>query len=147
MQMLRAVSAVTLLIVAALNTGKLLGMIRLNDVMSQDEQKKTGVSQLTDDQKKELEQWINNTFVLKTTASESGMLTLQQNLQNGSQLELSDGSIYAIAPSDQAKTSFWLTPISIKVSPSGDPMFPTLLTNSLTGVSVKAKLVKAPNPK
>lgn len=147
MQMLRAISAITLLVVAVFNTSKLLGTIRLNDVMNLDEQKKTGISQLTDTQKQALEAWINQTFVLKTTNSEPETLTLQRNLQNGSQLELSDGSIYAIAPADQSKTTFWLTPISIKVSQSEDPVFPTLLTNTLTGVDVKAKLITAPRSK
>ena len=120
-----------------------MGLIKLTDVMSQDDQKKTGVSQLSDAQKQQLENWMNDKFVLKTTSSDTAPLTLQQNLQNGSQLELSDGSIYEIAPSDRSKTTFWLTPITMTITASNDPMYPALLTNTLTGVSVRAKQVRA----
>lgn len=144
MHRLRAIPALTLFFVTLLNMSNLLGMIHLDDIMTPDEQQKTGISQLTNEQKQALESWINETFVLKTKSLDSTALSLQQNIQNGSQLELSDGSIYAIAPSDQPKTSLWLTPISIKIGPSGDLQYPTLLTNSLTGEGVKAKQIKAP---
>lgn len=117
--------------------------------MSTDEQRKTGISQLTDNQKQELENWINNTFVLKTAASTAhppAPLTLQENLQGGAQLQLSDGSIYEIAPTDRAKATFWLTPITMTVSQSNDPMYPVLITNTLSGVSVRAKQVQPPTP-
>ena len=143
MQLIRAVPILALFLFAVLNSDKLIGFIKLNDVMSQDEQKKTGVLQLSDAQKQELEKWMNEKFVLKSVHADIPPLTLQQNLQNGSQLELSDGSIYEIAPSDRSKTTFWLTPIEMKISASNDPLYPVLLTNSLSGVSVKAKQVRA----
>lgn len=146
MQMIRAVPALALFLFAVLNSEKLLGLIKLSDLMSADEQKKTGVSQLSEIQKQELEKWMNDKFILKS-ASTTTPLTLQQNLQNGAQLELSDGSIYEVAPSDKSKTTFWLTPINITVTPSNDPMYPVLLTNTLSGVSVRAKQVRAANPK
>lgn len=146
MQLIRAVPALALFLCAVLNSDKLLGLIKLSDVMSTDEQQKTGVAQLTGVQKQELEKWMNDKFILKTATS-TASLTLQQNLQNGAQLELSDGSIYEIAPSDRSKTTFWLTPINMTVTPSNDPMYPVLLTNTLSGVSVRAKQVRAPTQK
>lgn len=144
MQILRAIPALAVLIVAAVHGDKLIAAIRPTEMMTLDEQEKTGVAKLTTPQKKELDLWINDHFTLKPVESSSA-LTLQQNLQNGSQLQLSDGSIYAIAPADQSKTSFWLTPFTIRIADSGDPAYPVLLTNSRTGESVKAKLIKRPN--
>ncbi|MGD0665753.1 MAG: hypothetical protein ABSA17_08550 [Rhabdochlamydiaceae bacterium] len=143
MQLIRAIPIFALFLFAVLNSDKLIGVIQLTDVMSQDEQKKTGVSQLNNQQKQELEKWVNEKFILKPIASEAPMPSLQQNLNNGSRLELTDGSIYEIAPSDQARTAFWISPIAIKVSASNDPMFPVELTNTLTGVTVRAKQVRA----
>jgi len=140
MQILRAVSALTIFLAAALNSGKLLAIIRLNEVMTVDEQKKIGIYNLSPAQKEQLESWINDKFILKA-AREKPLPTLEENLRNGSELKLSDGSSFAIAPSDQAKASAWISPIAIKMSPSTDPMFPVLLTNTLTGASVKAKKI------
>lgn len=130
--MKHVLSTITLLAMTAFTT--VLGTLRFNDGMNSDEQKQP------------LEQSINTTAVLNATSTESEAPTLQQNLQNGSQLILSDGSTYAIAPSDQSKTELWLIPTSIQISDSGDPLYPILLTNSLTGVSVKAQLVKDSPP-
>lgn len=141
MQIIRAATVFALFLFAALNSDKLSGLIKLNELMSQDEQQKTGVSKLSQMQKQELEKWMNEKFVLKSTNSETHPLTLEENLQSGSQLKLSDGSIYEIAPSDRSKTTFWLTPINMTVSASNDPLYPVLLTNTLTGVSVRAKQV------
>jgi hypothetical protein len=141
MQIMRAVSALTIFIVAALNSGKLLAMIHLNDIMTPEEQKKTGVYNLSTTQKEQLELWINDKFVLKTV-EEKPMPVIEENLRNGSEIKLSNGSSFAIAPSDQAKASAWISPVQIKISASGDPLFPVLLTNTLTGVSIKGKQVR-----
>lgn len=142
MQIIRAVSLLALFLFAVLYSSRLSGLIKLTDVMSQDEQLKTGVSQLSETQKQALENWMNKKFILKTGGS-AQTLTLQQNIKNGSQLEFTDGSIYEIAPSDRSKTVFWLTPISMTVTASNDPMYPALLTNTLTGIAVRAKQIKA----
>ncbi len=146
MHPIRAISAITIFTVAALYSGKLLGTMRLNEVMTADEQKKTGISGLTDAQKKELESWINNKFVLKTTTPAAQPIYLQQNMQGAAQLMFSDGSIYEIAPTDRSKAAFWLTPIAVTIEPSGDPNYPAKITNSLTNVSINGKMVRAPRP-
>lgn len=141
MYFMRVISALTLLLTFILFSNKVFGAFQLNDVMSADEQKKTGVSGLSDAQKKELESWLNNNFVQKTTAPAPKPLSLQQNMNGGAQLIFSDGSVYEIAPEDRSKTTFWLTPINVTMEPSGDPNYPTKITNSLTSVSVNAKKV------
>jgi hypothetical protein len=145
MHSIRTISAITIFAVVAFYSGKLLGTMRLNEVMSADEQKKTGVANLTDAQKKELESWINDKFMLKTTTPVAAQpIYLQQNIQSGAQLMFSDGSVYEIAPTDRSKATFWLTPIAVTIEPSGDPNYPSKITNLLTNVSVNGKMVKGP---
>jgi hypothetical protein len=148
MYLIRAISALAVFGAAVFCSSKLLGTMSLNDVMSMDEQQKTGVAKLTDAQKRELELWINNKFVLKTTTPAAQQVVyLEQNIQGGSQLVFSDGSIYAISPADRPKVEFWLTPIAIKIEPSGDPQYPSKITNTLTNVSVNGKMVTPGRPK
>ena len=142
MQIIRAIVIFALLFFAVFNADKLMAVIKLSDTMMTEQQQKTGIDNLSDSQKQALEKWMNDKFILKSSATNTPPVTLEQNLNNGSQLELSDGSIYEIAPSDKAKTLYWLTPIPIEIAPSGDPMFPYLLTNTLSGVGVRAKQVR-----
>ncbi|HUD01525.1 MAG TPA: hypothetical protein VMR37_04310 [Rhabdochlamydiaceae bacterium] len=148
MHPLRAIPAIVIFVTAIFYSSKVLGTMRLNEVMTLVEQKKTGVAALSDAQKKELESWINDKFVLKTIAATpttaAQQIYLQQNMQSGAQLMFSDGSIYEVAPTDRSKTVFWLTPIAISIEPSGDPNYPAKITNTLTNVSVSAKMVRAP---
>jgi hypothetical protein len=146
MHPIRAISAIVVFATTVLYSNKVLGTMRLNEVMSMDEQQKTGVAALTDAQKKELESWINDKFVLKpTTVAAASTIYLQQNIQSGAQLMFSDGSVYEIAPTDRSKATFWLTPIAITIEPSGDPNYPSKITNTLTKVSVLGKMIKAPS--
>jgi hypothetical protein len=144
MHPIRAISAIVVFATTVLYSSKVLGTMRLNEVMSMDEQKKTGVVGLSDPQKKELESWINDKFVLKPQMAAAPAIYLEQNMQSGTQLMFSDGSIYEIVPTDRAKTVFWLTPIEITIEPSGDPNYPAKITNTLTNVSVNGKMVRAP---
>ena len=146
MHPIRAISAIVVFATTVLYSSKVLGTLRLNEVMSMDEQKKTGVAALSDAQKKQLESWINDKFVLKPTTVAASSIYLEQNLQSGAQLMFSDGSIYEIAPTDRSKTVFWLTPIPVTIEPSGDPIYPSKLTNTLTKVSVLGKMTRAPKP-
>ena len=148
MHPIRAISAIVVFATTVIYTSNVLGTMHLNEVMSMDEQKKTGVAALSDAQKKQLESWINDKFVLKPTTmtAASQPVYLEQNMQSGAQLMFSDGSIYEIAPTDRSKTVFWLTPIAITIEPSGDPNYPSRITNSLTSVSVNAKMTRGPKP-
>jgi hypothetical protein len=148
MHPIRAISAIVIFVTAVFYSNKVLGTMRLNEVMSVDEQKKTGVAGLSDIQKKELEGWINDKFILKavTMTASSQPIYLQQNMQSGAQLMFNDGSVYEVAPTERSKTVFWLTPIAVTLEPSGDPNYPTKITNTLTNVSVNCKMIKGPKP-
>jgi len=144
MHPIRAISAIVVFAATVLYSNKVLGTLRLNEIMSMDEQKKTGVAALSDAQKKQLESWINDKFVLKPTTVAASSIYLEQNMQSGAQLMFSDGSIYEVAPTDRSKTVFWLTPIAVTIEPSGDPNYPSKITNTLTKVSVFGKMTRAP---
>jgi hypothetical protein len=122
----------------------LFAAIILDDVMSQDEQKLTGVAKLNASEKQALEMWLNKNFILRETKQNPKQkeVYLSLNIDNGKRVLLSDNSLYEIAPSDVVTTSAWITPFPIKITQSDDPEYPYKLTNTYSGSSVKAKLIK-----
>jgi hypothetical protein len=140
MQLIRAISALAIFGATALYTTKLIATIHLDQVMTVDEQKKTGVAKLSETQRKELEAWINSKFILKTANSPEETISVQVNLNNGSRLLLSNNALYEVAPTDQAQASAWLSVI-VTIEPSGDPAYPWKITNTATKSSIKAKLL------
>lgn len=121
----------------------LLGTQALDFDMSRDEQKKTGVYKLSEKQKRELQSWIDTHYAKREQPTQSNYSqdnpTLQENLQSGRYLRLSDQSLWEIDRNDTPLTQGWITPVEIIVSQSGDSRYPYKLTNSLTGSSVKAR--------
>ena len=65
--------------------------------------------------------------------------TIQENLNNGRFIRLSDDSLWEINPKDTPITQGWITPVEITVAPSDDANYPFRLTNSLTRSSVLAR--------
>lgn len=145
MHWMRVVSAVTICGVAILYSNKLFSAVEFDQLMTVDEQKKTGVAKLSDSQKKALEAWIDSKFVLKTAETHAATISLQENRMNGTQLLLSNNELYEIAPTDRAQASSWLSVI-VTVSTSGDPNYPWKLTNTVTKTSVKGKLLPMTPP-
>jgi hypothetical protein len=125
----------------------LQAQIVLDEVMSKDDQKKTGVANLNKNQKIALEAWLNNNFILKTEPeAPETPLSLSINIDNGKKIQLSDNSIWEVSPSDLPTSALWLTPFPVKITPSGDPNYPSLIVNLNSGVSVKARCISAPTP-
>jgi hypothetical protein len=133
--LLTFVSSLTLL------SSTLSATIILENVMSREEQHRTGVDTLNRNQKAALEAWINKNFMPKNPAPVEKKLYLSVNLDGGRRLVLSDGTNYEINPQDVTTTAVWITPFPINVKPSGDINYPFTLTNGNTGVSVKARQV------
>jgi hypothetical protein len=120
--------------------------IILDDVMTRDEQQRTGVSKMSLKQKIELENWINRTFVLKNPAAEhQTALSMSININNGQKLQLSDESIWEIDPNDVPTAAVWITPFPVDLVPSKDADYPFLIVNKNTGVSVKARKISSGN--
>ncbi len=142
MHWFRIITTATVFTAVAIYSTKLLGTFNLDDMMSQDEQQKTGVNQLSDDQKRELETWMSDKFILRTKQT-TQVIYLEQNRNNGAELVMSDGSIYEVYPADRPKATFWMTPVSVTIEESGDPYYPFKITNNLTNVNVKAKQLRS----
>jgi hypothetical protein len=130
---------------------QLQAQIVLDEVMSRDDQKKTGVANLSRMQKIALEAWLNQNFVLKSkeqaTSPQESELSLSININNGQKLELSDNSFWEIAPNDVPTSAIWITPFPVKITSSGDPDYPCLIVNLNSGVSVKARPIPSSTAK
>lgn len=67
-------------------------------------------------------------------------LYLSFNYQQGSVLELTDGSCWAINPDDTNITSLWLIPMQIDITTTTkNPEYPFILKNLQTKQTVQAK--------
>lgn len=111
----------------------------LTEMMSLEDQKKTGVIRLKLHERQELAKWLFNHGCKDSTSASNQSLTVSININGGAKLKLSDGSMWQVSPSDQNISSSWLSAIPIKIYPSGDQDFPKLLVNTSTKQSVKAK--------
>lgn len=125
----------------------LLAAQTIDTDMSRQEQKETGLYKLTDKQKSALQKWIDANYTKKETplavaqAAAKSQPVLQDNLNSGRYIRLSDSSTWEINPDDTPITQGWITPVEILVSQSGDQNYPYFLTNSLTESKVRAKKV------
>lgn len=107
--------------------------------MTPQEIEQTGLSKLSFEEHTALQSWIDERYKRRAQVKKKAGPILQENLQNGRYIGLSDRSIWEIHPADTPITQGWITPVEIKAAPSGDAKYPYTLTNSLTGSSVKAK--------
>lgn len=119
----------------------------LDEVMSSEDQKKSGVSYLNPQQKIALEEWLNkNCNCPNRIAPEEDkkILFVSINIDAGRKIQLNDNSIWDVAPEDHEISEAWLSSIPIKIVPSDDPDYPYLLVNRNTGVSIHVKRGEAP---
>src|ERR1700722_1167340 len=119
----------------------------LDEVMSREDQQRTGVAYLSTNQRIALEQWLNlncNCPSRITPTEKQENLFVSINIDSGRKIQLNDNSIWDIDPRDYAISEAWLASIPIKIVPSDDPDFPYLLVNRNTGVSIRAKKGEAP---
>ncbi len=115
--------------------------------MSVSEMKRTGLAKLSAREKSNLNTWIEAHYTPKEIAAtpkptKNQPAYLDENLSSGHYIRLSDKSLWEIDPQDTPITQGWITPVEIQISQSSDTDYPYLLTNSLTGSSVRAKRVQ-----
>lgn len=118
------------------------GPLLLNEVMSKEDQQRTGVAYLNTNQRIALEQWINTNCNCPGRISpveKEENLYVSINIDGGRKLQLNDNSIWDVDPRDYETSDAWLASIPIKIVPSNDPDYPFLLVNRNTGVSVRVK--------
>ncbi|MBY0463228.1 MAG: hypothetical protein K2Q34_08620 [Alphaproteobacteria bacterium] len=113
----------------------------LDSMMSQKDKKSTGYGDLTSEQKKHLNQWISEHFVLPPDTIGNSPLSLNINIQNGRELILSDGSHWEVAPDDQKISSLWLTPFPLEITSRDSKQYPYSILNLTTKEMVKARQV------
>jgi len=128
-----------------------LARIFLDDAMSPEEQKKTGVAELSYPQKLALEQWLNENFVAKAPAEEKKIdtnpLYLSQNIDNGKSLMLTDDSVWEVKPEDRSISESWLTPFPLTIvdnTDSDNANYPKKIFNGNTNASVKVRMIRPP---
>jgi len=111
----------------------------INDIMSIEDQTTTGVIRLTQEQKMALAKWIVDHGCYKKEEDTIHALKVSLNVEGGRLIQLSDNSVYEIAPKDREITSTWISAIPIKVESSNDASYPFYLKNLNSGVRVLAK--------
>ncbi|HEY5260362.1 MAG TPA: hypothetical protein VIJ46_06910 [Rhabdochlamydiaceae bacterium] len=122
------------------------GRIFLDDVMSRTKQKNTGVYNLNHNQKLLLEDWINDTFVLKNAPPpmKPAMFTITENMSEGQAIKLSNGMIYEVSPEDVPVAMTWLFAFPISIQEGDDSDYPLQMTNMNTNVSINVRLKTRP---
>lgn len=134
------------LLMSLLGCSGLCAQISLDKEMPIDVQKRTGVWCLTPQQKKALEQWLDQNVTLnpkRTSLNAARTLYLSLNIDGGKKLQLSDGRIFEVAPEDVQYTSLWITPFALLLKPSRDPDYPIMIVDRDSGTSVRAKEIPA----
>lgn len=110
--------------------------------MSENEMQTTGISRLSIQERRALENWIEDHYEKKVALQgKKKGAQIQENLRSGHYIRLTDDSLWKINPEDTLITQSWVTQVAIEVEKSDDEFYPFILTNSLTGSSVKAKKV------
>ncbi|PIS01920.1 MAG: hypothetical protein COT85_07175 [Chlamydiae bacterium CG10_big_fil_rev_8_21_14_0_10_42_34] len=118
-----------------------------DSTMSPQEIKKTGTHKLSAKEKRALGEWIDKNYSKNEIAARKKQPPiLQENLKNGHYIRLSDNSLWEINPEDTPITQGWITAVEIKASPSNDPDYPYILTNTLTESTVRARKADTARP-
>ncbi|MGL4539854.1 MAG: hypothetical protein ACRCU0_02620 [Candidatus Rhabdochlamydia sp.] len=114
--------------------------IILDQAMTPEDQRKTGITKLNRKQKLALESWLNENFNPKEHSSQDQEpLSLSINIDNGQKLQLSDNSIWEVHPQDVDISAVWITPFPLQIEKSTNPTYPFLLKNTRTQMSVRAR--------
>ena len=66
-------------------------------------------------------------------------LYVSENIDGGARLQLSNGDMYDIHSDDRNISGGWLLPSNVKITPTKDPNYPVMITDTVTNTSVRAK--------
>ena len=131
----------SLIVACLLLSSQSFALILLDDAMSKEDQKRTGIVNLTFAQKQALEQWLNQYCELRSVpkATEQKNLYLSEIIENGTKVQLSDGSVWLVDPVDVERAALWISSGALKIVQSNNPDYPCLIVDPSTGISIKAK--------
>ncbi len=115
----------------------------LDTHMTPSDQRKTGVHKLSPEEKKALQQWINKHHIKRPGTRPNEYPVISEVISGGAYLRLSDGSIWEVIPADWAISQSWITPVEIipEKEPHSEDLY--ILTNSLTGSTIRAKKISS----
>lgn len=132
-------AALVLLLMCLCST--LQGYIRLNEVMTAEEQKMTGVDKLSAKQRAALQMWLNKKFDLKEVPTEYANLKIYviENYNSGTRLLMSNHKTYEVAPEDRGQAEFWLSPFPISIESSTNPDYPLKMINTSIGTGIAVR--------
>ena len=117
----------------------------LSDYMPIEVQQQTGITSLTRAQQEQLTSWLaQNMSAQKHQKTES--VSLAENYHGGRVLQLTDQTIWEVAPQDVTYTALWITPFPIQIGTSSDPTYPNTLTNLTSGTTVRVRQIDTINP-
>lgn len=126
-------------------------ILRLDQLMTPEEQKRTGITKLTKSEREALEQWLTNwTLQVLHKATPSSEKTyarvgsghwVSQKIDGGRFIKLEDGSLWEVSSIDRINTMLWLVTENITIIESGNPLYPYKLINSDSGNTAEAKLI------
>ncbi len=120
----------------------------INQIMTPEDQVRTGVNKLSPEERNELEEWLQSYAQSKSSknAKKSSIKpsfgTLTINARGGQYLILLDGSVWEVSPDDIYTASAWLTSIPLEITyDATDPnnYYPYILKNQFSGLSVHAR--------
>ncbi|MCI5052586.1 MAG: hypothetical protein MRY21_05560 [Simkaniaceae bacterium] len=117
----------------------------LNQSMSIQEQKDTGVDQLNKQQRQNLETFLQNYHLKaqrKTTSKKTvkvSQSTLSLNIDEGAFIQLEDGTVWEIDPTYRDIAAGWLLPVLIVVEENPGSSYPYKLYNTKTKHTIEAK--------
>ena len=136
-----------------LSSCPLLSFTNLDNQMSLIDKEQTGVVNLSLKQREALGAWIDKHYVpigkqpaapSSTEEAQASSLTIAGNVQGGDIITLSNGTMYAIHPSDTSISSVWVAPSPITIEEGQDEQYPIILKNEATQERVRAKLQNSP---
>jgi len=113
----------------------------INDIMSLEDQKATGVIRLTQEQKRALAEWFvkHGYYQMQASVNYNNTLTVFLNIGSGQKIMLSDNTVWEVSPDDQTLASSWLGSNPVQLTDSSNQAFPYLMTNLRTQQSIKVK--------
>ncbi len=128
-------------------------LFTLDSVMSRDEQGKTGVLNLSPEERVALEEWLTR-FALavadysavsapmaaRSPVGHSGIektYRFQSTTSNGEHVQMMDGSLWEVSPVDRINALIWLPVGNVIVTASGNPLYPFRLIRERETVEAK----------
>jgi hypothetical protein len=116
----------------------------LDQEMSPEVKKETGLHKLSQQEKVALQRWIDACYLKREEVAsvflgEAKRPTLSENRFQGRVLVLSDGSTWEVAPKDRGLAASWITPVPMTITQSVDSEYPYKIINQQSGSFITAR--------